>query len=68
MEEKLNNTLPAHIGFQFLFRKAIIGSVYGGGAVVSGASQSIATKNKTVTIGTSAYCAATVAIAKKERS
>lgn len=40
---------------------------YVGGAVTSGASQSIATKNKTVTIGTAAYCAAAVAIAKMER-
>lgn len=43
-------------------------AVYVGGAVTSGASQSIKTKNKTVTIGTAAYCAAAVAIAKKERS
>ena len=68
MEEQLNNTLPAHIGFQLLFRRAIIGHTYSGGAVVSGALQSIETKNKTVTIGTAAYCAAIVAIAKKERS
>lgn len=52
LEEWLNDMLPAHIGFQFIFRKAIVGRVYSCVAVASGTYQTIATKNKTVTIGT----------------
>lgn len=41
--------------------------VYVGGTVTSGSLYKLDTKNKEVRIGTAAYCAATVAIAKAER-
>lgn len=70
IEELLENLLPLNVSYQVnnKFSRRINGSVYGCGAVTSGTSQCIATKNKTVKIGTAAYCAAAVAIAKKERS
>lgn len=70
IEELLENLLPLNVSYELKnnFSRRIGGSIYGCGAVVSGATQGIATRNKTVTIGTSAYCAATVVIDKKERS
>lgn len=70
IEKDVDHMIPEnmHISIFNSISREINGNIYGSGAVVTGVSQSIETKNKTVTIGTAAYCAATVAIAKKERS
>ena len=69
IEELLENLLPLNVSYELknILSRKISGRIYGCGAVAYGASKSMETKNKTVVIGTKAYCAATVAIEKNER-